>query len=61
MSFCEIYYLAKTAEDAYHALTTSQGLVRIIAGGTDLLLEIQRARTFGDEGMFDIGNCLHHE
>lgn len=42
MSLCEAYHMAGTVEDALRALDASPGPTRIIAGGTDLLLEIQR-------------------
>lgn len=39
---CEDYILASTVEEALHALSEADGSVRIISGGSDLLLELQQ-------------------
>lgn len=38
------YYLAKSIQDALQALDAGQGNARLIAGGTDLLLDLQQGR-----------------
>lgn len=42
MTIWKTYYLAKSAEDALQALTKAPGSARLIAGGSDLLLELQQ-------------------
>lgn len=42
MTIWKTYYLAKSPEDALRALTTAPGSARLIAGGSDLLLELQQ-------------------
>src|SRR5574338_1188901 len=48
------YYRAKSIEDAVEAMRRSQGLVRPIAGGTDLLLEIQQGRHAQIDTLVDV-------
>lgn len=38
------YHIAKTVEQALHLLHENEGRARLIAGGTDLLLDIQQGR-----------------
>ncbi len=48
------YHLAKTIEDAIGALRSSPGPVRPVAGGTDLLLEIQQGRHTAFDTLVDV-------
>jgi len=41
---CDEYLRPKTVEGAVEALTSSSGMARLIAGGTDLLLDIDQGR-----------------
>ena len=44
MSARRSYLQPENTEEAIHRLVTAQGPVKVIAGGTDLLLEIQQGR-----------------
>ncbi|RLW68983.1 MAG: hypothetical protein B6D68_02730 [spirochete symbiont of Stewartia floridana] len=44
MSIWEHYHIAKSADEALQALSEAQGKAQIIAGGTDLLIDIQQGR-----------------
>ncbi len=44
VKLCEEYVRPTTVEGAIQALTASPGMARIIAGGTDLLLDIEQGR-----------------
>lgn len=44
MELCQDYHIAKNVDDALQALANASGSVRIIAGGTDLLLDLQQGR-----------------
>ena len=44
MSLWKNYYLAKSIPDALQALTACAGPARLVAGGTDLLLDLQQGR-----------------
>ncbi len=44
MSICSNYLVVKSIEEGLHALASTPGPARPIAGGTDLLLEIQQGR-----------------
>jgi CO/xanthine dehydrogenase FAD-binding subunit len=44
MNYWEKYYIAKDVGDALQALANSPGSVKIIAGGTDLLLDMRQGR-----------------
>jgi xanthine dehydrogenase FAD-binding subunit len=54
MKLWNSYYRAKSIEDALTALSTSQGSACFIAGGTDLLLEMQQGRHAHVELMVDV-------
>src|SRR5512136_1858382 len=41
-SLCEEYILSHSVEDALQALSFAQGSARLIAGGSDLLLELEQ-------------------
>ncbi len=41
-SLCEEYILCHTVEEVLHSLHASHGMARILAGGSDLLLELQQ-------------------
>lgn len=63
MSTWKNYYLAQSIADAVGALRSSSGLTRVIAGGTDYLLEIQQGHhspvdTFVDITRIDELRCL---
>ncbi len=44
MTLWQKYYMAQDVQDAMQALSASQGPARLIAGGTDLLLDLQQGR-----------------
>ncbi len=44
MNLWNEYYIARSISDALKALSESHGVARIIAGGTDLLLDLQQGR-----------------
>lgn len=44
MSFWEHYHLPATVEDALASLSAYEGKARVVAGGTDLILELQQGR-----------------
>lgn len=50
------YHLPKTIEDALHILAGCPGSVRIIAGGTDLILDIQQGRHPPVDALVDVTN-----
>ena len=41
-NLCEEYFLSHSVDEALHALSMAQGSARILAGGSDLLLELQQ-------------------
>jgi CO/xanthine dehydrogenase FAD-binding subunit len=48
------YHLAQNVEDALRALTAARGESRLIAGGTDLLLDLQQGRHSPVDTLVDI-------
>lgn len=44
MSLWKHFYLARSVDDALKALSAASGKARVIAGGTDLLLELQQGK-----------------
>jgi CO/xanthine dehydrogenase FAD-binding subunit len=44
MTLWQNYHVAYTVKDALEVLSSAQGISKIIAGGTDLLLELQQGR-----------------
>lgn len=54
MTLCKSYYIAQSVNDALEALEASQGPARIVAGGTDLLLEVQQGRHSPIDTLVDI-------
>jgi len=44
MGFWEYYHLPATVEDALASLSVYDGKARVVAGGTDLILELQQGR-----------------
>jgi CO/xanthine dehydrogenase FAD-binding subunit len=54
MSLWKHYLLPNSLADALHALAASPGIVRIIAGGTDLLLDLQQGRQEPADTLVDI-------
>jgi carbon-monoxide dehydrogenase medium subunit len=54
MSYWKNYLQPKTIEEAVQALAGATGPVRLVAGGTDLLLDLQQGRTPPVETLVDI-------
>jgi carbon-monoxide dehydrogenase medium subunit len=54
MSIWNQYIIPKSLSDALQALTASQGEVRLIAGGTDLLLDLQQGRQKSVDTLIDV-------
>ncbi|NIV11682.1 MAG: hypothetical protein GWN62_10485 [Aliifodinibius sp.] len=54
MKICNHYYLAKNVEDAVVNLAESKGSAKVIAGGTDLLLDIQQSRHPQPDTLIDV-------
>jgi CO/xanthine dehydrogenase FAD-binding subunit len=48
------YHLAQSVEDALHVLTTAAGDAQIVAGGTDLLLDIQQGNHAPIQTLVDV-------
>jgi CO/xanthine dehydrogenase FAD-binding subunit len=58
MSFWQHYYLAHSVSDALQALVTAGGSARLIAGGTDLLLDLQQGRLSPIDTLVDINGVM---
>jgi len=56
MKYWENYHLAHNLRDALNALTTASGPSRVIAGGTDLLLDMQTGRQPFVHTLVDVTN-----
>jgi len=54
MNIWENYYLAKNVDDALELLSSSTGEAKVIAGGTDLLLELQQGNISPIHTLVDI-------
>ncbi len=65
MSIWKNYYIAQTVDDALRALIGASGDARLIAGGTDLLLDLQQGRHPPLDTLIDITHipemCLLEE
>jgi carbon-monoxide dehydrogenase medium subunit len=56
MSYWKQYYLANSLSDALQVLASAEGKARVIAGGTDLLLDLQQRRHPPVEILIDINS-----
>ena len=56
MTAWKTYHLSRSVEDALQALAGAQGSVRLVAGGTDLLLDLQQGRHPPVDLLVDITN-----
>jgi carbon-monoxide dehydrogenase medium subunit len=54
MTIWQHYHLAKSIEDALQALAAAQGPARVIAGGTDLLLDLEQGRHSPVDTLVDV-------
>ena len=54
MSYWKTYHLAQDIADALHALAAAPGDVRLVAGGTDLLLDLQQGRHAPVDTLVDV-------
>jgi len=54
MSIWNTYHLAKNIEDALQTLGNAPGPARLIAGGTDLLLDLQQGRHPAVDTLVDV-------
>lgn len=54
MSYWKTYHLAQDIADALHALSAAPGDVRLVAGGTDLLLDLQQGRHAPVDTLVDV-------
>ncbi len=56
MSICNIFHYSTSVEDALQILGNSKGLAKVLAGGTDLILDLQQGRQSPVETLVDITN-----
>lgn len=56
MKICNEYHYPSSVEDALHTLSQTAGSARVLAGGTDLLLDLQQGRHSPVETLVDITN-----
>ncbi|MEW5871147.1 MAG: FAD binding domain-containing protein [Chloroflexota bacterium] len=56
MSIWKTYYLAESIPDALQALAAAPGENRLVAGGTDLLLDLQQGRHAPVDTLVDVSN-----
>lgn len=56
MKLCKHYLYASSVEDALRSLGQSPGTVKVLAGGTDLLLDLQQGRHARVDTLVDITN-----
>lgn len=54
MSLWNKYYLARSVDDALDELSRAQGAARLVAGGTDLLLDLQQGRHSPVDTLVDV-------
>jgi xanthine dehydrogenase FAD-binding subunit len=54
MTIWKTYYLAHSVPDALNALANAPGAARLVAGGTDLLLDLQQGRHLPLDTLVDI-------
>lgn len=56
MTICKDFHYSTSIEDALQSLGNSPGIAKILAGGTDLLLDLQQGRHSPVETLVDITN-----
>ena len=56
MKICKYFHYATSIEDALEAMRLSEGSVSVLAGGTDLLLDLQQGRHAPVDTLVDITN-----
>jgi CO/xanthine dehydrogenase FAD-binding subunit len=56
MTIWKEYYRATSITDALHALAAAQGPARVIAGGTDILLDLQQERLTPLDRLVDVNS-----
>ncbi|RME08388.1 MAG: xanthine dehydrogenase family protein subunit M, partial [Anaerolineae bacterium] len=56
MKICEQYILAASVDEVFQALGSAPGKAQIIAGGTDLLLEVQQGKREPPHTLIDVSD-----
>jgi carbon-monoxide dehydrogenase medium subunit len=56
MTLWKLYYSAKDLDDALEVLSGTVDNARLIAGGTDLLIDLQQGRQSAVHSLVDISN-----